>query len=127
MQVFPPPAAPEGPAADQREEPPGVEERSRPADAAADHPWSDACCHHGESKLDPILELTIQPSPVRLAVCFSAAHLLALPARPGVPPAPGQRWPDCSPAVSSSTPTPGSPADTATAAATTGQTAQRPH
>ena len=70
----------------------------------------------------------IQPSPVRLAVCFSAAHLLALPARPGVPPAPGQRWPDCSPAVSSSTPTPGSPADTAAAAAaTTGQTAQRPH
>ena len=62
--------------------------------------------------------------PVRLSVCFGAAHLLALPTRPGLPPAPGQR-PDRRgpPAVPSPPPAPGSPANTAA----TGQTAQRPH
>ena len=48
LQVLPPPAAPEGPVADQRAEPPRPQERPRPADATADHPWTDACCHHGQ-------------------------------------------------------------------------------
>ena len=81
MQVFPPAATPQRPAAYQRTEPPRLEECSRPTDATADHPWTDACCHHGESQEK--IEIVTKNSP-QYGSPYASVPLTYSPYLPGL-------------------------------------------